>query len=174
MQRQLLIAAIGSWGMFAAAAGADSLEPGQERFRFVAGWFLPAFNTDVRIDDTDNVGDDVSLGDDLGLDEDQSGALVGFEWRIAERHRLAASYSSFSQNSTRTIDEQPLCGAGGAGQDDDIGDAGNQRQGRECQGQRRNQRQPERTAQERGHRSVRKRAQTGTAYGVPARRGKAL
>ncbi len=35
---------------------ADSLAPGDERFKFVAGWFLPAFNTDVRIDDTDNRG----------------------------------------------------------------------------------------------------------------------
>ena len=91
-------------------ASADSLAPGDERFKFVAGWFLPAFNTDVRIDDTDNVGDDVNLGDDLGMDEDQSGALLGFEWRIAERHRLGASWSSFSQNATRVIDEQMTIG----------------------------------------------------------------
>ena len=75
-------------GLAAASASADSLKPGDERFKFVAGWFLPAFNTDVRLDDTDNAGDDVSLGDDLGMDEDQSGALLGFEWRIADRHRL--------------------------------------------------------------------------------------
>jgi hypothetical protein len=92
------------------SANADSLAPGQERFKFVAGWFLPAFNTDVRIDDTDNAGDNVSLGNDLGLDEDQSGALVGFEWRIAERHRLAATYSTFSQSATRIIDEEITIG----------------------------------------------------------------
>jgi hypothetical protein len=88
------------------AGSQESLAPGQEQFKFVAGWFLPAFNTDVRIDDTDNAGDDVSLGDDLGLDEDQSGALLGFEWRIADRHRVAATYSAFSQTATRTIDEE--------------------------------------------------------------------
>ncbi|HEU4690641.1 MAG TPA: hypothetical protein VFS23_19870, partial [Vicinamibacterales bacterium] len=93
-----------------AAAQADSLKPGDERFKFVAGWFLPAFNTDVRFDDTDTEGDNVSLGDDLGLDEDQSGALVGFEWRIAERHRVAASWSQFSQSATRTIDEEITIG----------------------------------------------------------------
>ena len=89
------------------SARADSLAPGQERFKVVAGWFLPAFDTDVRIDDRDgDIGDDVRLGDDLGLDEDQSGGIVGFEWRFAERHRIAASYSAFSQSATRTIDEQ--------------------------------------------------------------------
>ncbi len=92
------------------SATADSLSPGDERFKFVAGWFLPAFNTDVRFDDTDNEGDDVDLGDDLGMDQDQSGALVGFEWRMAERHRLGASWSSFSQTATRVIDEQITIG----------------------------------------------------------------
>ena len=32
----------------AASASADTLKPGDERFKFVAGWFLPAFDTDVR------------------------------------------------------------------------------------------------------------------------------
>jgi hypothetical protein len=104
-------ASIGASACFVGAqAGAESLEPGHERFRFVAGWFLPAFNTDVRIDDTDGEGDDVNLGDDLGVDEDQSGVLLGFEWRIADRHRLGASYSSFSQSGTRVIDEQITIG----------------------------------------------------------------
>jgi hypothetical protein len=44
------------------------------------------------------------------MDEDQSGAIIGFEWRIAERHRLAASWSQFSQSATRTIDEQITIG----------------------------------------------------------------
>jgi hypothetical protein len=90
----------------AATARADSLSPGDEKFKFVAGWFLPAFNTDVRIDDAGTAGDTVRLGDDLGVDEDQSGALLGFEWRFAEKHRLSASWSSFSQSGTRTIDEE--------------------------------------------------------------------
>lgn len=92
------------------AARADDLKPGDERFKFVAGWFLPAFNTDVRLDDTNSEGDNVSLGDDLGLNEDQSGVLVGFEWRFAEKHRLAASYSSFSQAATRVIDREITIG----------------------------------------------------------------
>jgi hypothetical protein len=109
MNRIHLAAAIacGALASFAATiAGADELGPGQERFKFVAGWFLPAFNTDVRLDDTDTEGDRIRLGDDLGVDEDQSGALVGFEWRFKERHRIAATYSSFTQSGTRTIDRE--------------------------------------------------------------------
>jgi hypothetical protein len=92
------------------AARADSLQAGDERFKFMAGWFLPAFNTDVRIDDSGITGDDVDLDDDLGIDRDQSGILVGFEWRFAERHRIGATYSSFSQSGTRVIDREITIG----------------------------------------------------------------
>ena len=113
MNRHILAVSLAS-GALACLAGtaaqADSLSPGDERFKFVAGWFLPAFNTDVRFDDTDNEGDDVSLGDDLGLDEDQSGALVGIEGRFSEKHRVAATWSQFTQNATRTIDEEITIG----------------------------------------------------------------
>ncbi len=109
-----IIAASAALGAIAGLAGtvahADSLKPGDERFLVTAGWFLPAFDTDVRIDDAGSTGDDVNLGDDFGLDQDQSGALFGFEWRIADRHRLSANYSSFSQTATRTIDREITIG----------------------------------------------------------------
>jgi long-subunit fatty acid transport protein len=111
MNRSIAAAALGAVaGLAGAAAHADSLSPGDERFKFVAGWFLPAFNTDVRIDDAGTAGDKVRLGDDLGVDEDQSGVLLGFEWRIAERHRLGATYSSFSQSGNRVIDREITIG----------------------------------------------------------------
>lgn len=91
-------------------ASADSLKPGDERFKFVAGWFLPSFGTDVRFDGDGSAGDEVNLDDDLGVDRDQSGALLGFEWRIADRHRLGASWSSFSQNGERVFDEELTIG----------------------------------------------------------------
>ncbi len=91
-------------------AAADSLKPGDERFKLVAGWFLPAFGTDVRFDNATGTGDDVNLDDDLGVDRDQSGALLGFEWRIADRHRLGATWSSFSQNGSRVFDEELTIG----------------------------------------------------------------
>jgi len=99
-----------SVSLLASAASADSLKPGDERFKFVAGWFLPAFGTDVRIDGETEPGDDVNLDDDLGLDGDQSGALLGFEWRMAQRHRLGVTWSSFSQEATRVIDREITIG----------------------------------------------------------------
>jgi hypothetical protein len=113
MTRYHLVAAVacGAIASFAGtAARADDLKPGDERFKFVAGWFLPAFNTDVRIDNAGDSGDRVDLKDDLGVNRDQSGALFGFEWRFKERHRIAATYSSFSQTKTRVIDRQITIG----------------------------------------------------------------
>lgn len=113
MNRILLAAAV-ACGTLASLAGtvarADELKPGDERFKFVAGWFLPAFNTKVRLDNAGNEGDNVDLKDDLGLNEDQSGVLLGFEWRFKEKHRIGASYSSFSQHATRVIDRQITVG----------------------------------------------------------------
>lgn len=113
MTHRVVVAAAGLGAFaFLASAGAvaDTLKAGEERFKFVAGWFLPAFSTDMRIDGEGGAGDEISLGDDLGLDEDQSGALLGFEWRFANRHRLGANWSSFSQNGTRTFDEDIVIG----------------------------------------------------------------
>lgn len=111
MNKAVLLASLGmAAAAVASGAQADSLAPGDERFKFVAGWFLPAFGTDVRFDGEASEGDDVNLDDDLGLDRDQSGALLGFEWRIADRHRLGASWSSFSQNGERVFDEELTIG----------------------------------------------------------------
>jgi hypothetical protein len=101
-------------GVLACAAStgarADSIQPGQEKFKLMLGGFLPAFGSDVQVNDEDQVGDDVDLGRDLGVDEDESGGWVGFEWRIAEKHRLGATYSSFTMSGTRVIDEQITIG----------------------------------------------------------------
>jgi len=113
MKRTMKIACagVGAIAVLASAgAVADSLKPGDERLKFVAGWFLPAFGTDVRIDGATEPGDDVNLDDDLGLDGDQSGALLGFEWRMARRHRLGLTWSQFSQTATRVIDEDITIG----------------------------------------------------------------
>jgi hypothetical protein len=113
MNKQVTVA-IAAAGVLACMAGsaarADSLAPGDERFKFIAGWFLPAFGTDVSIDGETEPGDDVNLEDDLGLDGDQSGALFGFEWRMAKRHRLGVNWSQFSQDATRVIDREITIG----------------------------------------------------------------
>ncbi len=113
MNRRTLVASATA-GVIAVLAStgaqAESLKPGDERFKLIAGWFLPAFGTDVRIDGSDRRGDDVDLGDDLGLDQDQSGALFGFEWRMAQRHRLGVNWSQFSHDATRVIEEEITIG----------------------------------------------------------------
>ena len=93
-------------GTTSVGARADNIQPGQEKFKLMLGGFLPAFNTDVQVDNADDAGDDVDLGDDLGVDQDESGGWFGFEWRIAERHRLGATYSSFTMTGRRDIDRQ--------------------------------------------------------------------
>ena len=110
MKKAVLLVSLGMAAAASPGAQADSLAPGDERFKVVAGWFLPAFGTDVRFDGEASEGDDVNLENDLGLDRDQSGALLGFEWRMADRHRLGASWSSFSQNGTRVFEEELTIG----------------------------------------------------------------
>ena len=111
---RLLVVSTAVIGVLACAtsvgARADSIKPGQEKFKVMLGGFLPAFNTDVQVDDEDQTGDDVGLGNDLGVDEDESGFWVGFEWRMAEKHRLGVTYSSFTMTGERVIDEEITIG----------------------------------------------------------------
>jgi hypothetical protein len=88
------------------AAGAqDVVRPGQERWTIMLGAFLPAFKTEMRVDnDQLGSGDNVNLEDDLGVDQDESGGWLGVEWRFAPRHRLGFTYSRFTLNGERVIE----------------------------------------------------------------------
>jgi len=91
--------------MLAGTASAQDVLPlGEEKVKLMLGGFLPAFDTDVRVDGEGTRGDDVSLGDDLGVEEDDSGGWVGLEWRFAPRHRLGFTYSRFTRQGERDID----------------------------------------------------------------------
>ena len=111
---RLLVLSTAVIGVLACAtsvgARADTVKPGQERFKVMLGGFLPAFNTDVQVDDNGQPGDNVGLGNDLGVDEDETGFWVGFEWRMAEKHRLGVTYSSFTLTGERVIDEEITIG----------------------------------------------------------------
>jgi len=98
---------IGLMGATAAfCASAEDIRPGQERFEVLLGAFLPAFDSNVRVDgDTEN-GNRVNLGDDFGVNRDETGYLVGLGWRFKEKHRIGFTYSTFILNGTRTIDEE--------------------------------------------------------------------
>jgi hypothetical protein len=98
--------AIGSTALAAAvsfhAAAQDVVRPGQEKWTIMLGAFLPAFKTEMKVDN-DQPGDNVNLADDLGVDQDESGGWFGVEWRFAPRHRLGFTYSRFTLNGERTI-----------------------------------------------------------------------
>jgi hypothetical protein len=98
--------AIGSTALAAAvsfhAAAQDVVRPGQEKWTIMLGAFLPAFKTEMKVDN-DQPGDNVNLADDLGVDQDESGGWFGVEWRFAPRHRLGFTYSRFTLNGERVI-----------------------------------------------------------------------
>lgn len=81
----------------------DIIKPGEERFTVVLGAFLPAFDTDVKIDHpTFGSGTNTNLRDDFGVERDGSSLLAGFEWRFAQRHRLGFNYARFKLDGSRT------------------------------------------------------------------------
>jgi hypothetical protein len=90
----------------AVAAGAQEvIKPGDERFSFMLGGFLPAFKTKMNVDnDTLGSGSRVDLKDDLGVDQDTSGGWFGAEWRFAQRHRIGLTYSRFTLRGERSIE----------------------------------------------------------------------
>jgi hypothetical protein len=52
------------------------INPGEERFHFVGGVFLPAIDTSLRVDNTNiEIGNEINLQDDLGFDDTQTTGL---------------------------------------------------------------------------------------------------
>jgi hypothetical protein len=96
-----MLLAAASWR----AAAQEVVLPGQERWTFMLGAFLPAFKTEMQVDnDQLGSGDRVDLGRDLGVDQDTSGGWFGAEWRFAPRHRVGFTYSRFTLRGDRTLD----------------------------------------------------------------------
>lgn len=103
---RFLFAALAAAVSFGAAAQ-DVVRPGQEKFTLMLGAFLPAFKTEMKVDnDQLGEGDRVNLGDDLGVDQDSSGGWFSAEWRFAPRHRVGFTYSRFTLSGERAIDRQ--------------------------------------------------------------------
>lgn len=89
----------------------EVVRPGEEKLTFTLGWFLPAWNTKLRVDhESTGEGTDTDLTDDLGVEKNNSGVLLGAEWRFAPRHRVGFTYSRFTFDATRTIDRQLTIG----------------------------------------------------------------
>jgi len=78
----------------------------QDRFLFSLGFFLPAFNTEARIDSADHDGTGVDLEDDLGFKADDSVFRFDGLYRISRRHQIGFSYFKLDRSSTKNIEEQ--------------------------------------------------------------------
>src|SRR5437868_2056576 len=85
-----------------AADDSKPIQPGEEKWTFMLGAFLPAFRSKMEVDgQTTGTGDRVSLGDDLGVDQNATGGWLGAEWRFAPRHRIGFTYTRFSLSGNR-------------------------------------------------------------------------
>lgn len=104
--RRFLYAAVAA-ATSCGAAAQELVRPGQEKFTFMLGAFLPAFQTEMQVDnDQLGSGDRVDLGRDLGVDQDESGGWFGAEWRFAPRHRIGLTYSRFTLSGERVIERE--------------------------------------------------------------------
>src|SRR5262245_51560196 len=107
MLKNIQWVAVGLMGAAAAfCANAEDIRPGQERFEVLLGAFLPAFDSNVRVNGDTEEGNRINLGDDFGVSRDETGYLVGLGWRFKEKHRIGFTYSTFTLNGTRVIDEE--------------------------------------------------------------------
>jgi len=103
--------AVGLMGTTAAlSANAEDIAPGQERFEVILGAFLPAFDSGVKVNGDAADGDHINLGDDLGVSQDETGYIVGLQWRFKQKHRIGFTYSNFTLNGRRDIDEEIVIG----------------------------------------------------------------
>ncbi|KPJ92335.1 MAG: hypothetical protein AMJ55_09920 [Gammaproteobacteria bacterium SG8_15] len=83
------------------------LASGDETFKIEVGYYLPSFNTRLRLDSkTLGVGDEVDMEDDIGLHRELGILRFNGHYRFASRHRVLFGYYSFDRSSTRIIDEE--------------------------------------------------------------------
>ena len=102
---RLLFAFVLIWGCLVPNAGkaGEWINPGEERFLFVGGVFLPALDRSVRVDNTSlGIGDEIDLEDDLGFDDTQTTFYGGGFWRFFPRHRFGVGYFRFKDETTAT------------------------------------------------------------------------
>jgi hypothetical protein len=107
---RLLFAFVLIWGCLIPTTGkaGEWINPGEERFYFVGGVFLPAIDTTVRVDNknTGGNGDEINLEDDLGFDDSQTTFYGNAYWRFFPRHRIGAGYFRFKDDTTATAQSQ--------------------------------------------------------------------
>lgn len=105
-----IILVIGSF-LSTVSIASDWIKPGEERFKFGAGVFLPSFDTKLRVDNnTIGTGTEVDLENDLGFSESETTFWLGGYWRFAAKHRLIAGYFQFDRDATATAKTDIIIG----------------------------------------------------------------
>ncbi|MGD9321292.1 MAG: hypothetical protein PVH99_15070 [Desulfobacteraceae bacterium] len=102
---RLLFAFVLIWGWLVPTSGkaGEWINQGEERFKFIGGVFLPAIDTEVRVDNTSlGIGDKINLQDDLGFDDKQTTFYGNAYWRFFSRHRIGVGYFRFKDEVTAT------------------------------------------------------------------------
>lgn len=102
---RLLFTFVLIWGCLVPNTGkaGEWINPGEERFKFIGGVFLPAIDTSVRVDNTSlGIGDEIDLQNDLGFDDKQTTFYGNGYWRFFPRHRIGVGYFRFKDEVSAT------------------------------------------------------------------------
>ena len=102
---RLLFALVLLWGCLVpnAVKAGEWIKPGEERFKFIGGVFLPAFDRKIRVDNPSlGIGEEIDLENDLGLDDTQTTFYGNAYWRFFPRHRIGVGYFRFKDEVTAT------------------------------------------------------------------------
>ncbi len=77
--------------------------PLADRWTVSVGYFAPDLDTTLTLtDEKQIVGSRISFEKNLGLDDSDSTALIGIDWRFARRHLLSFKYFDLSRSGTTT------------------------------------------------------------------------
>ncbi|MBO9667440.1 MAG: hypothetical protein J7501_11595 [Bdellovibrio sp.] len=81
--------------------------PSEEMFIFHLGYFLPSFDTKLRIDNSQlGRGDEVNLEKDLGLDVEETTIRGDVMWRMSEHNKLTLGVFHLNRNGTKVLNRQ--------------------------------------------------------------------
>ncbi|MDG0817666.1 hypothetical protein [Bdellovibrio svalbardensis] len=93
------------------SAVADEVYPGEEMFLFQLGYFLPSFDTKLRVDNANGtIGDEVNLEDDLGFKHETTTIMGNATWRMSPRNRLSLGYFGFHRGSDHVLNKDITIG----------------------------------------------------------------
>jgi hypothetical protein len=86
------------------AATSVSAQTPQSNLVISLGWFPTNFSTSARLDPNDTTpGTDVDLENDLGLNSNASNIRLDAMWKVAKRHRIDISYTSWKRSGDVTL-----------------------------------------------------------------------